>query len=228
MLDERAMSTDTAAPPPHPYTRASSAYSAVVQLYARSSQLDTALSRHLRLRDPSPYCRFGCDALETTHHVFAHCAAFKDLRTSAAQSILDDTSEQLRAAETPFPYTDIVLDTAKKILTNDSSVWPQHSTRYYLGTLPPVLCDAQQCAPLLPLIIEWSRGLCMPGTHLAFASPVESGVNTEGVHRVVLLRLHPSFPYPHISGLISPLILVRITNYLTISLFDLIRFGPAR
>ena len=38
-------------PPPHPYTRASSVYSAVVQLYARSHQLPTNLSFASRSRD---------------------------------------------------------------------------------------------------------------------------------------------------------------------------------
>ncbi|KAG2111299.1 uncharacterized protein F5147DRAFT_687162, partial [Suillus discolor] len=46
--------------PDFPYTRASSSFSAVVQLYARSSQLDTAEVRHRRFRDMPPTTRgFG-------------------------------------------------------------------------------------------------------------------------------------------------------------------------
>ncbi|KAG1813379.1 hypothetical protein EV424DRAFT_1416739, partial [Suillus variegatus] len=62
--------------PDFPYTRASSSFSAVVQLYARSSQLDTTEVRHRRFRDTPPWCHFSCDAFESMHHIFARCPAF--------------------------------------------------------------------------------------------------------------------------------------------------------
>ncbi|PBK63305.1 hypothetical protein ARMSODRAFT_1088611 [Armillaria solidipes] len=45
---------DQHTPPEHPYLRASSAYSALVQLYARSDQLDTAYTRFRRFGNISP------------------------------------------------------------------------------------------------------------------------------------------------------------------------------
>ncbi|KAG1777104.1 hypothetical protein EV702DRAFT_953014, partial [Suillus placidus] len=66
--------------PDFPYTRVSSSFSAVVQLYARSSQLDTAQVRHCRFHDMLPWCHFGCDAFKSTHHIFALCLAFMAIR----------------------------------------------------------------------------------------------------------------------------------------------------
>ncbi|KAF8487040.1 hypothetical protein DFH94DRAFT_599101, partial [Russula ochroleuca] len=66
--------------PLHPYTRASSSYSAVVQLYARSGQLPTSLSRATRFHEGSMLCRFGCQSLEDAHHIFVHCPVFQELR----------------------------------------------------------------------------------------------------------------------------------------------------
>ncbi|KAL7277685.1 hypothetical protein ACG7TL_008617 [Trametes sanguinea] len=125
-------------PPAHPYTRASSAYSAAVQLYARSRQLDTALTRYTRLGDISPFCRAGCDAVETAHHIFVECPAFESLRLRAKTEVLRDTSEQLRAAETTTIQTDVVLRFTSVLFVDDAAIWPQHMTAYYRGTMPPL------------------------------------------------------------------------------------------
>ncbi|KAK0436313.1 uncharacterized protein EV420DRAFT_1672520, partial [Desarmillaria tabescens] len=74
---------DDYAPPEHPYIRASSVYSAVVQLYARSAQLDCTYTRFLRFGDMSPLCHAGCNELETVHHVFVGCPSFNHLRYEA-------------------------------------------------------------------------------------------------------------------------------------------------
>ncbi|KDQ49630.1 hypothetical protein JAAARDRAFT_63609 [Jaapia argillacea MUCL 33604] len=63
---------DPRPPPNHPYTRAPSAYSATVQLYARSGQLPTALCLADRGRTLSASCRFGCQTYEDPHHVFVY------------------------------------------------------------------------------------------------------------------------------------------------------------
>ncbi|KAI0262979.1 hypothetical protein BGY98DRAFT_1048283, partial [Russula aff. rugulosa BPL654] len=55
---------DPSPPPLHPYTRASSSFSAVVQLYTRSGQLPTNLSRATRFHSGDSFCRFGCRSLE--------------------------------------------------------------------------------------------------------------------------------------------------------------------
>jgi len=42
----------------------------IVQLYARSGQLDNALSLSNRLKDIfQPWCRFGCSSLDEAHHI---------------------------------------------------------------------------------------------------------------------------------------------------------------
>ena len=50
--------------PPHPYLRASSAFSTVAHLYARSAQLPTNVPLASRFGDRSAFCRFGCPVLE--------------------------------------------------------------------------------------------------------------------------------------------------------------------
>ncbi|TFK81753.1 hypothetical protein K466DRAFT_666919 [Polyporus arcularius HHB13444] len=127
---------DDHAPPLHPYTRASSAYSATVQLYARSAQLDTAFVRYSRFGDLAPWCQAGCDAVETVHHVFVTCPAYTSLRDNARCDLMRETSEQLLAAKTTSPLKDVILRITAALFLDDPSVWPQHFTRYYLGLLP--------------------------------------------------------------------------------------------
>ncbi|KAK0442470.1 uncharacterized protein EV420DRAFT_1224633, partial [Desarmillaria tabescens] len=74
---------DQHTPPEHPYLRASSAYSALVQLYVRSDQLDMACTRFRRFGNVSPMCISGCDALETVHHVFVSCPVYHSFRQHA-------------------------------------------------------------------------------------------------------------------------------------------------
>ncbi|RDX46496.1 hypothetical protein OH76DRAFT_1558338 [Lentinus brumalis] len=129
---------DAHAPPLHPYTRASSAYSAAVQLYSRSSQLDTAFTRYSRYGDCSPWCHAGCAAVETAHHVFVVCPAFDRFRQSALRDVIRDTSEQLTTAKTTPTLTEVVLRVTSALFSDSSEVWPQHTSRYYLGTMPPL------------------------------------------------------------------------------------------
>ncbi|KAL6308919.1 hypothetical protein BKA93DRAFT_822185 [Sparassis latifolia] len=87
-------------PPEHPYTCASSAYFAVVQLYARCDQLDTHYLRSARLSDTSLWCHFGCSSLETPHHIFVQCLSFTSLCTATWQDVLMETTKLLDGAET--------------------------------------------------------------------------------------------------------------------------------
>lgn len=128
---------DNHPPPPHPYTRASSAYSALVQLYLCSSQLDDARTRHRRFGDTSPSCHFGCDALETPHHLFVQCPHFEAVRDEALRALLRDTSALLQATKTPLPE-DVILRTARTLFTDDSTTWPQTLSHYYYGMVPPL------------------------------------------------------------------------------------------
>ncbi|GJE96473.1 hypothetical protein PsYK624_126700 [Phanerochaete sordida] len=125
---------DSHEPPSHPYTRASSSYSAVVQLYARSAQLDTRLTRSVRFGDSSPSCHFGCDADETAHHIFVVCPFFTHLRTLAARELFDSTARLLD--DVPLQLRANILRVTRLLLHDEPSVWPQYSSHYYLGTLP--------------------------------------------------------------------------------------------
>ncbi|GJE93821.1 hypothetical protein PsYK624_099850 [Phanerochaete sordida] len=137
---------DAHEPPLHPYTRASSAYSAVVQLYARSAQLDDAFTRYHRFGDVAPTCRFGCSSDETPHHIFVACPHYAHLRRAAMSAILEDTSRQLDAAETISDIRDVVLQYTRSLFSDDAAVWPQYSSRYYLGTMPHLPCPTTTVA----------------------------------------------------------------------------------
>ncbi|KAF8962026.1 hypothetical protein BDZ97DRAFT_1920910 [Flammula alnicola] len=123
-------------PPEYAYTRALSAYSAVVQLYLRAGQLDTALTRSTRLNDDSqPWCRFGCSVLEDSHHIFVDCPRFDNYRHHATDELLASTRAILDTFKTPA-HTASVLTQTVKGLTLDSEVWPLHKSFFYYGVIP--------------------------------------------------------------------------------------------
>lgn len=65
---------DNSPPPAYPYMKTPSSYSAVIQLYARSGQLDTAYNLANCLGDiHQPWCHFGCLCPEEPHHIFVQC-----------------------------------------------------------------------------------------------------------------------------------------------------------
>ncbi|KAK0446585.1 uncharacterized protein EV420DRAFT_1339507 [Desarmillaria tabescens] len=109
------------APPEHPYIRASSAFSAVVQLYARSSQLDCRYTRFLRFGDISPTCTSGCPEIETIHHIFVTCPEYDAIRDEVAQQLHAETSKLLHAADTPcrnaFLFSSWLETSSKMVLT---------------------------------------------------------------------------------------------------------------
>ena len=79
---------DDLPPPDYPYTRALSAHSAVIQLYARSGQLPMAEVLESRSKLASCLCRLGCEAVESTHHIFVHCMHFEEWRREAGEEVL--------------------------------------------------------------------------------------------------------------------------------------------
>jgi hypothetical protein len=125
-------------PPPHPYVRASSAYSAVIQLYGRSSQLPTNVSLASRFGDRSPSCRFGCHTAEDPHHLFVTCPAFRDLRAEYSHSLISDVSHTLGDHPLPNPLRSH-LDGLVVRLFQDDACWPLGSSLFFLGLLPPLL-----------------------------------------------------------------------------------------
>jgi hypothetical protein len=129
---------DSSPPPLHPYTRTSSSFSAVVQLYARSGQLPTNLTLAKRFHSGSPFCRYGCRSLEDAHHLFVHCPAFDALRDEASKSLREDT-ERVLTQQSFTPSVTSHLEHAVTHLFQDDPSWPLHSSRFYLGLLPPLL-----------------------------------------------------------------------------------------
>ncbi|KAG1802676.1 uncharacterized protein HD556DRAFT_1189020, partial [Suillus plorans] len=115
---------DLHAPPDHPYVRTPYAYSALVQLYARSRQLDSASVRFARMGNVSPWCQFGCECLETPHHLFAKCRRFAETRIKSSQEVVDTTSMLLCEAKTTIRTTDVYLHSARRLFVDDASVWP--------------------------------------------------------------------------------------------------------
>ncbi|KAJ7860908.1 hypothetical protein B0H13DRAFT_1639245, partial [Mycena leptocephala] len=69
-------------------------------------------------------CRFGCDAVETPHHLFVDCPRFNDWRTVASES-----RDVIRR-------TSLKLDEQDSLFRDDGAVWPLGSSLFYLGQLP--------------------------------------------------------------------------------------------
>ncbi|KAF5376641.1 hypothetical protein D9615_007876 [Tricholomella constricta] len=129
---------DRRAPPNYPYTRASSSFSAVVQLYLRAHQLDTASRLSARMRSSlQPYCRFGCTSLEDARHIFVRCPRFATLREEANKTIVSATTTLLDVYRVPTHYQSCTLEHACTI-SHDSQSWPTGCTMYYYGVLPDI------------------------------------------------------------------------------------------
>jgi hypothetical protein len=129
---------DTLAPPEYPYSRAVSAFSAAIQLYSRSQQLDSALTRSKRLKaDIQPWCRFGCPVLETSHHIFSACPRFSQLRINATTELRTTTELTLETFRTNFEH---LPDLAQLIdgLFLDPNSWPTTKIYYYFGVIPKI------------------------------------------------------------------------------------------
>ncbi|KAG2350193.1 hypothetical protein BDR05DRAFT_954296 [Suillus weaverae] len=132
--------------PDFPYTRASSSFSAIVQLYAQSSQLDTAQVRHRRFRDMPPWCHFGCDAFESTHHIFALYPAFMAIRRAHNVGLCDETSSLLEGKTTDH-IREVFGRAAQRLFSDDAGLWPQYRTCFYVGVLPPLTDIAADVRP---------------------------------------------------------------------------------
>ncbi|KAG1786494.1 hypothetical protein EV424DRAFT_1569229 [Suillus variegatus] len=102
--------------PDFPYTRASSSFSAAVQLYPRSSQLNTA---------------------ESVHHVFALYPAFLAIRHAYSEQLCDETSSLLEG-KTTDRVREVLQLAARHLFSDDAGLWPQCRMRFYAGVVPPL------------------------------------------------------------------------------------------
>jgi len=127
---------DPTPPAQHPYTRASSAYSALVQLYARSSQLPTSQTKHYRQLSDKPMCSHGCSGtLELPHHLFVIYPAFGNLREASLQALVDKTASMLDNGGAPLACVSSVKQWVLKLFA-DGPAWPTILCQYFVGTLP--------------------------------------------------------------------------------------------
>ncbi|KAF5385930.1 hypothetical protein D9615_002408 [Tricholomella constricta] len=150
---------DHRSPPDYPYTHACSSYSAVVQLYLRADQLDTAARLSSRMRSgQQPYCRFGCPTIEDARHIFVHCPRFAALRSQMDETNASATATLLDVSRVPHPCQARTLDLART-LTGDSESWPLGFTMYYYGIIPKLddISSDIQTAPLTTLQVERLR-----------------------------------------------------------------------
>jgi len=130
---------DHTPPPSYSYLQALSSFSAVVQLYIWSGQLDTLLSllHHLSNR-AQPWCCFSCHAIKDPHHVFIHCPHFNDFHDSATSSVLSSSTTLLDTSMLNLANHQMILERARGIFHN-SDTWPAHRSLYYISVLPNVL-----------------------------------------------------------------------------------------
>lgn len=156
LLPKHRMSTwlyDPNPPPAWIYTKASSAYTALVQLYARSGQLPSAEGMHQKNALLSRKCRFGCPDTESPHHIFVICHRYSELRSNELASLITCVTSRLDdAAIEPLDQT-LILDTAKFIFSDSDSVWPLQSTVFFLGQIPKI----EPLLPILPTINHVNR-----------------------------------------------------------------------
>ncbi|KAJ7774186.1 hypothetical protein DFH07DRAFT_800602 [Mycena maculata] len=129
---------ETRPPPEFPYIRAYSAFSATVQLYARSGQLATADTLAKRNKIESEQCRFGCDAAEDMHHLFVDCKRYSDWRVKAAEELTKKTEKKLNEKGVEEAAQKRLLSAAKSLFSRNDDIWPLKHSFYYLGHIPPL------------------------------------------------------------------------------------------
>ena len=127
---------DNHSPPDYPYTRAISAYSAAIQLYARSGQLATAdvLVKRGKLLDKG--CRLGCHENESMRHLFVKCTTYQKWRDDARIRAVETTTLKLTTMHVEGIVKDTLISAAESLFSDDPLIWPLHLTMFYLGQIP--------------------------------------------------------------------------------------------
>lgn len=133
-------------PPPYIYHKATSAYSAAVQLYARSGQLATAEKMEEGMGNGCR-CRLGCADIEDEHHIFVICLHFDGWRLQAGEQLGKIVSERLSKLDLVEEYKNEILSKAMSFYIDEPTLWPLKESRFYLGHVPklfklfPTQCD---------------------------------------------------------------------------------------
>lgn len=84
--------------PTYPYTKAISAFSATVQLYARSGQLPVKAIVAERSGDSDGNCTYGCPRTESIHHLMVECPAFEEWRRKTEERSIELAQETEKRA----------------------------------------------------------------------------------------------------------------------------------
>jgi hypothetical protein len=138
LLPKHCMSTWLYDPNPPPlwiYTKAFSAYTALVQLYARSGQLATAEGLCQKGASASRICCFGCQDTENPHHIFVNCGRFKEMRSKQVDSLITSITRRLDDAGLDTLDLTRLMHSVKFLFSDSSIVWPLQSSVYFLGQI---------------------------------------------------------------------------------------------
>jgi len=127
---------DSRSHPIYPYTRALSAYLAMVQLYACSGQLPTASSMKQKKKMENSDCRYWCTVTEDMYHVFIKCGRFEALRGEARGLILKRVKKWVEEYKLEESHVVGLLEAAKSFFCDSDVIWPLHYSVYYLGHVP--------------------------------------------------------------------------------------------
>ena len=127
---------DKIPPPAYPYTHATLAFSAAVQLYTRSGQLPTADNLYRKKIAFSNWCRFGCEEIEGAHHIFTRHLAFTELREKVSKDIEDSTNLILGKETLGREIKEEIQKRAECLFSDSEYYWPLHHNQYYLGHVP--------------------------------------------------------------------------------------------
>lgn len=146
---------DKRPPPKFIYTHAVSAYSAAVQLYARSGQLATASGLCQKKMLAHKLCWLGCKAIENPHHIFVECPVFQTLRHKTSQEILKVTERALEAAKKELHEFPGLHMAAESFLLDCNIIWPLTITQFYLGHVPPLECFIYQTSFSSMVMHDW-------------------------------------------------------------------------
>ena len=141
LLPKHRMATwlyDPTPPPPWIYTKAPSAYTALVQLYARSGQLASAEGLFQKKATTSQLCRFGCPATENPHHIFVDCQRYSEMRADALSTLTSTAQKKVDEAGIEPHLQTPLLDSVKSLFSDSMEVWPLGSSMYYLGNIPKI------------------------------------------------------------------------------------------
>ena len=122
-------------PPDYPYLKVIAAHSAAVQLYARSGQLATAdiLKEWKKIDDDK--CRLGCNATESPWHLFIECQHYDRWRKEAKIEVIEKTKLKAETIGIDEQTKCSLMTTAKSLFHDDPTIWPLHSSFYYLGQI---------------------------------------------------------------------------------------------